>query len=75
MSLGMLRLLPPLSWQKALEVCFWIDTFTEKILESQKDCTKVIGNGSLCEACVSFYRESTREGGNGRRKSNMCGDR
>jgi len=55
---------------------FWIDAFTKKIPESQKDCTKIIGNGCLCEACLSFcYRGSTREGGHGRKKIDTCGDR
>ena len=40
----------------------------KNIQESQKDCTKVMGNGGLCEVCVFFrYRGSTREGGNGRK--------
>jgi len=54
MWLGMLRVLPSLSWHKASEMRFWVDAFTETILGSQKDCTKVMGSGGLCEACVSF---------------------
>ena len=48
---------------------------SQKIQESQKDCTKVMGNGGPCEVSVSScYHRSTREGGNGR-KIDLCGDR
>ena len=54
MLLGALGPWPSLSWHKAWGMRFWIDIFTEKTPESQKDCPKVIGSGAFVKYVFLF---------------------